>query len=68
MNILTLTSGDSAKKIVIECDHVLALEPINVSLSQTLTRVYLKGGVFKDVAESVKTVKSLFHKYCPAQS
>lgn len=60
MNILTLTNGNSARQILIDRDQILALDVIESVLTKGMTRIYLKGGLFKDVMESVRTIRDLF--------
>ncbi len=59
MNILTLTNGNSARQILIDRDQILALDVIESRLTKGMTRIYLKGGLFKDVMESVRTIRDL---------
>ena len=58
MNTLTLTHGLSARKISVQKEQIIALDAITTSI----TRIYMKGGTFRDVAESVKTVKNLVNQ------
>lgn len=55
MNTLTLTNSRSTRKIVIDKEQIIALDSITASI----TRIYMRGGIFRDVAESLKTIKNL---------
>jgi hypothetical protein len=55
MKISMLVSGPRARKITVEKEQILALD----SISQSVTRIYMKGGIVRDVEGNLKTIKDL---------
>ncbi|WP_138484575.1 hypothetical protein [Dyadobacter bucti] len=58
MNIITLTHGKSARKILVDKEQILALD----SVTDSITRIYMRGGLFRDVTGSVNTIKRLVQR------
>lgn len=63
MGTLDLTSDHSGNKIQIRKDLIIAMESLDnlATASRNKTRVYLKGGKFKDVLEAVDQIRQLIH-------
>lgn len=63
MGTLDLTSDYSGNKIQIRKDLIIAMESLEGAaiVSRNKTRVYLKGGKFKDVLEAIEQVRQLIH-------
>lgn len=61
MGTLDLTSDYSGNKIQIRKDLIIAMETLEDAavLSRNKTRVYLKGGKFKDVLEAIADIRRL---------
>lgn len=61
MGTLDLTSDYSGNKIQIRKDLIIAMETLEDAavLSRNKTRVYLKGGKFKDVLEAITDIRRL---------
>ena len=53
MDTLTLSRGRSVQKLVIDKEQIIALD----SITDSITRIYMRGGTFRDVAEPLKSIK-----------
>lgn len=63
METLLLTSDPISGKVEVRKDQIIAIEELERAGFGSVhrTRIYLKGGEFRDVSESVEQVTHLIH-------